>query len=308
MSDAPARGGDAAAVPSVGIGVPTYNRLALLRSTVALILAQDYPNIRLVISDNASADATQEFCRALAQRDPRVTYFRQPTNTGPTFNYQTVARLAVGDYYLNWADDNAMDPGYVSQCVKALEAEPSLVVACGRPVLRRGDVVTREAARMNVCDDDPRERVVHYFRTVEENVGFLGVMRRSTLESVEPAPNVLAGDWRFMSSIAFRGKIRTLDSVAVLMTEGDTSRSLRHTARVLGLAWYVGAFPITTIALGALRDIGWRSPVYAPLGRVGRLWLGLRVAWVVLHRHKISKIPRGVRRRLGALIGRRPPK
>ena len=51
----------------VSIGIPTYNRERLIGRAIESALSQDYPNIEIVVSDNASTDATAEVCRRYAQ-------------------------------------------------------------------------------------------------------------------------------------------------------------------------------------------------------------------------------------------------
>ncbi len=46
------------------------------------ILGQTYSEFELIISDNASNDRTPEICQEFARKDPRIRYFRQPTNIG----------------------------------------------------------------------------------------------------------------------------------------------------------------------------------------------------------------------------------
>src|SRR5689334_3512409 len=109
--------------PLVSIGLPTYNRVARLERAVKFILAQDYPNIELVISDNASADDTPALCRRLAEADRRVRYLRQQTNVGPTANYAAALAAASGDVYMATADDDWLAPNYVGNCLTALLAD-----------------------------------------------------------------------------------------------------------------------------------------------------------------------------------------
>ena len=45
--------------PLVSIGMPVYNGEKYIRQALDSLLAQDYANFELVISDNASTDGTQ---------------------------------------------------------------------------------------------------------------------------------------------------------------------------------------------------------------------------------------------------------
>jgi len=48
--------------PLVSVGVPTCNRAALLGRALKSLVAQDYPNLEIVVSDNASTDDTTAVC------------------------------------------------------------------------------------------------------------------------------------------------------------------------------------------------------------------------------------------------------
>src|SRR5665647_1226326 len=88
------------------IAIPTFNRAELLKRAIASARAQDYPSVEILIVDNASEDATQEICQALAAEDPRIRYMRQPRNVGPTRNFETGLENARGHYFMWLADDD----------------------------------------------------------------------------------------------------------------------------------------------------------------------------------------------------------
>lgn len=62
--------------PLLTIGIPTFNRLGLLRRAVKSALDQDCGDLEILIADNASPDGTEEYCRELAAREPAVRYIR----------------------------------------------------------------------------------------------------------------------------------------------------------------------------------------------------------------------------------------
>ena len=49
-------------VPIVSIGMPVYNGVPYVQRALDALLAQDYPDFELIISDNASTDETQAIC------------------------------------------------------------------------------------------------------------------------------------------------------------------------------------------------------------------------------------------------------
>ena len=58
--------------PVVSIGMPVYNAERYLARAVDSLLKQDYPDLELIISDNASTDGTWKLCQEYAERDRRV--------------------------------------------------------------------------------------------------------------------------------------------------------------------------------------------------------------------------------------------
>lgn len=116
--------------PLVTIGIPVYNGADHLAEAIESVLAQDYPNLELVICDNASEDETETICRHYAAVDPRVRYLRNTTNIGFMPNFRRVRDEARGKYFSWTADDDVLhDPSYASTLVAHLEQYPD-VVAC----------------------------------------------------------------------------------------------------------------------------------------------------------------------------------
>ncbi|HYL71269.1 MAG TPA: glycosyltransferase [Candidatus Dormibacteraeota bacterium] len=116
--------------PLVSIGMPVHNAERYLSEALDSLLAQDYPNFEVIISDNASSDSTQQICEDYARRDCRVNYHRVPDNMGATWNFNRVFQLARGKYFMWAAYDDIRNPRCVSACVETLEAHPEAVLAC----------------------------------------------------------------------------------------------------------------------------------------------------------------------------------
>lgn len=116
--------------PLVSIGMPVYNGEKYIRQALDSLLAQDYENFELIISDNASEDKTQEICLEYAARDNRIRYYRNQKNMGAAWNFNRVFDLAKGKYFMWAAHDDLWDKTYIRKCVEALEQNPSAVLCC----------------------------------------------------------------------------------------------------------------------------------------------------------------------------------
>jgi glycosyltransferase involved in cell wall biosynthesis len=111
--------------PLVTIGIPTYNRAnTYLPEALGSALAQDYPNLELIISDNGSTDGTEAFVKSL--NDPRIRYFRQEPSLRPNDNFNFCLQKASGTYFLLLHDDDRIDADFVSACMKAAQGQDDL--------------------------------------------------------------------------------------------------------------------------------------------------------------------------------------
>lgn len=114
--------------PLVSIGLPVYNGGDYMRYVLASLLAQDYQNFELIISDNASMDDTQRVCLDYAARDKRIRYYRSEINKGIIWNFNQTFMLSQGEYFM-WAScHDAWEPAHISRCVEVLGQESEAVL------------------------------------------------------------------------------------------------------------------------------------------------------------------------------------
>ena len=114
--------------PAVSIGLPVYNGEAFLARALDSLLAQTFADFEIVVSDNASTDATAEICAAYAERDPRIRYHRHARNGGAAANYNFTVEMARGAYFKWMAHDDLVAPGFLQTCMDAFARAPESVV------------------------------------------------------------------------------------------------------------------------------------------------------------------------------------
>ena len=68
--------------PRVSVCLPVYNGEQFVAEAIRSVLAQDFADFELIITDNASTDGTADICRQWCRADPRVRYHRAPVNRG----------------------------------------------------------------------------------------------------------------------------------------------------------------------------------------------------------------------------------
>jgi abequosyltransferase len=111
--------------PLLTIAIPTYNRAESLRALLDLLGHQinNDARVELIVSDNASTDATSSLIRRLLGQGIAIRYIRNETNLGADRNIIQCFESAAGKYVWIFSDDDLMAPGTVSRVLDAVANE-----------------------------------------------------------------------------------------------------------------------------------------------------------------------------------------
>ncbi|WP_243227007.1 glycosyltransferase [Microbacterium sp. CIAB417] len=173
---------------TLDIFIPYWGDPALLKQTVASVLAQRDPQWRLTVIDDCYPDAS--VAEWFAQiTDERVRYLRNDTNLGITENYREAVRLADEPHMMLLGSDDLLHPEYVGLISQTIRAVPGAdVVQPGVDVIdENGDIVTPLADRVKQRLLAPRRG---------EGVA---VLRGEAM-----ATSLIRGDWLYWPSLTFR--------------------------------------------------------------------------------------------------------
>jgi glycosyltransferase involved in cell wall biosynthesis len=179
--------------PQVTVGLPVYNGERHLEGAIRSILAQSYSDFELVISDNASTDATGVICKDYALLDERIRYHRQDVNVGCRGNFHIVFGLGSGGRYFKWAGhDDRIEREYLARCVAHLEAHPEDVLCQTLLTLIDGEGNPLPDAPVPSTFDDPtpHARLRSLFEGPKTYQTLFGVWRHDAL-----ARSHLFGPW-----------------------------------------------------------------------------------------------------------------
>ena len=149
------KGGHSADHPLVSVMIPTFNQAEFLPEAVESALAQDYPNLEIVICDDASTDETPDVIKDFLQ-DKRVRYFRNPQNIGRVANYRHILYdLARGSWVINLdGDDLFISHSYISHAVELTVTDPNIVLVFGKAKMGRN--IEDETIPLNACTTLPQ--------------------------------------------------------------------------------------------------------------------------------------------------------
>ena len=120
-------------LPPASILMPVYNHASLLPQAVESVLAQDYPNVELVILDDGSTDDIEAALDPYIS-NPSVRIYRQD-NRGLPEALTRLHQLARGEFITWTSADNLMGSSMVSTLAVTLLERPDAVMAFGDPSL-----------------------------------------------------------------------------------------------------------------------------------------------------------------------------
>jgi len=118
-------------LPLVTVGVASYNNAAYLRETLESIRLQTYPNVELLVVDDASTDDSVAVVEAWLAEHPEVNgrLIRHPTNRGICPSCNDLLNNATGEYFSVVGSDDVYLPDKLEHQVKLLHnAGPEFAV------------------------------------------------------------------------------------------------------------------------------------------------------------------------------------
>lgn len=121
--------------PLLTIAIPTWQRasfLALNLARLARELAGTTDPVEVLVSDNASPDATPEVVQQAMQAGLPIRYIRNAMNIGSDANIAQCFNLAQGKYVLILSDDDLFVEGALSWLLQRLK-QREFGVVCLRP-------------------------------------------------------------------------------------------------------------------------------------------------------------------------------
>jgi glycosyltransferase involved in cell wall biosynthesis len=121
-------------VTSVDVIVPCYRYGHFLRQCVESVLSQYGVDVRVLIIDDASPDATAEVATQLLREDSRVTFARHLSNKGHIATYNEGIEWIQASYYLLLSADDYLLPGALASTSSFMDAHPNVGLAYGRAI------------------------------------------------------------------------------------------------------------------------------------------------------------------------------
>jgi glycosyltransferase involved in cell wall biosynthesis len=264
-------------------GIPVYNGERYFPSALASIQKQELQDIRIVISDNGSTDATRDLCLAASLEDDRVEYHRSEENRGGVWNYQHLYDLCETELFSWMAADDIKLPTFAGQTIETLDAAgPDTVFSCPRTRIIDGAGRIYESLNdehMGLDADAAHDRVRALLRAQASHPMY-GTIRTDALRKTRGIRASLGSDVVLLVELLCIGKMALSPDESFLLRRHDAQASVQGSA---GASWFGNgrrgnhSFAETQTNIELYRGVAHSE---LPSGEKVRTWGTLGPSWV----------------------------
>lgn len=117
--------------PLVAVVILNWNGKNFLERFLPSVCSSTYPNLRVIVADNASTDASVEFVRT---RFSNVEIMENKTNEGFAKGYNTILSQVTADYFVLLNSDVEVTPGWIEPVIALMESDN--LIAAAQPKIR----------------------------------------------------------------------------------------------------------------------------------------------------------------------------
>ncbi len=115
--------------PLVTVIIPTFNRLRWIGECLDSVLNQTYPNVEIIVVDDASSDGTAEWIKSQPQYET-VKVHVQAKNGGASIARNTGIEMSQGEFIAFIDSDDLLLPTHVETAVETFQKYPKLGLFC----------------------------------------------------------------------------------------------------------------------------------------------------------------------------------
>jgi glycosyltransferase involved in cell wall biosynthesis len=207
-------------IPKISIGLPVFNGEAYLAGAIQSLLEQSYRDFELIISDNASTDATGQICRDFAAQDSRIRYYRNAMNIGGAPNANRVFELATGEFF-KWASHDDLYPKeMLRRCCEVLEKAPAsvaLVYTHFELIDESGNSLGIKSDRVGSRESRPHLRLSRLLMNIGYYTTTYALMRSNVLRRTRLEESFPYSDRVLLAELAMLGELWEIPEPLLLL-------------------------------------------------------------------------------------------
>jgi glycosyltransferase involved in cell wall biosynthesis len=203
--------------PTISVGLAVRNAIDVVGRCVESIISQDFTDIELVISDNASDDGTSALLEKYASGDRRIKLSTNKVNIGIHENMNRVLQRSRAEFFRWISSDDWLEPGCLSACVRAVGNWDDAIGVTTAFAIHTADGFTkyeRYGGEFPTSPDPAQrfERMLWFFHSGDAKYDpIYGMYRRDALTRSHRLRPSEKADWLLAAELALKGPIIHVD-------------------------------------------------------------------------------------------------
>jgi glycosyltransferase involved in cell wall biosynthesis len=183
--------------------IPTYKRPEKLKRAVESVLMQSYQDFKIVISDNASGNETENVVSSLIKNESRIEYYKQSVNIGMNPNFNFLVSKVTTPFFCLLSDDDYYLPNFFEDAINGFNQTPKAMFS----VLSGPAVTENNTIIYNQLDEWPREG---FYNNADSTVLKLTTSGQHPIISACIFRKEVSPDFYFDSSVGFHSDLPIL--------------------------------------------------------------------------------------------------
>ena len=206
-------------VPLVSVVMTTFNGEKYLDQQLDSIFQQSYPNLELIVVDDASKDKTPEILRSYAAKFPNMKIYFNEENLGYIKNFEKGCGLANGELISLCDQDDYWDADKIKEMEAALGDRPMIYCdsyVCDEHLQKKGPRISDLAhyERIDNCI-----QLAVFCRIY----GHATLFRKSLFEAASPFLECIPHDWWLSYNATLLGGINYLDKPMIFYRQHSSN-------------------------------------------------------------------------------------
>jgi len=117
--------------PLVSINIITYNSQKYINDCLGAVLNQTYPNLEILIIDNASTDNTVNYLKKISKK-PNLKIIFNKKNIGFSAGHNQGIKNSQGDFILCLNHDVALNKDFVKKAIEVIQKDDKIAAVQGK--------------------------------------------------------------------------------------------------------------------------------------------------------------------------------
>jgi glycosyltransferase involved in cell wall biosynthesis len=156
--------------PKISVLIPCFHQARFLPEALDSVLRQDFHDLEVIASDDASPDNTYSILQDYAARDPRIRIFHQSSNLGMVANWNFCLSQARGEAVKLMGGDDRLDrTDCLSRQWQSLQTPGVALAACARKIIDSSSLTLKALVSMPTGVSS-RDRIIPKMLVHQDNL------------------------------------------------------------------------------------------------------------------------------------------